>query len=122
VKKTSPGIDRATLIKGGGTAALATLLAGALQGRAEACCSPIDLTYTDDPPQLAALTRRRMGKAVTGLWLWSEGAKTTPDSTWTLLYSIPSAHVKGNDENGSVHSKDGRPKPLGYTINVYVKY
>lgn len=122
MKELTTKIDRATLIRGGGTAALGTLLAGALQGRADACCSPIDLCYTDDPPQLAATGRKRMGKLVKGVWIWSEGAKTKPDSTWTLLYSIPTAHVKGNDENGSVHSKDGRPKALGYTIDVYVKY
>src|SRR5438270_10823285 len=54
VKNTTQKIDRATLIKGGGTAALATLLAGTVQSSADACCSPIELMYTDDPPQVGA--------------------------------------------------------------------
>jgi hypothetical protein len=124
VKNTATKIDRATLLKNGGTAAVATLLMGALEGRADACCSPIDLMYTDDPPQMAATSTTRKKSASTpvrGLWLWSDGATPAPDSTWTLIYSIPSAHVNGHDENGAPHGQNGKARPLGYTISVYVK-
>jgi hypothetical protein len=124
VKKTESKIGRATLLKSGGTAALATLLTGALEGRADACCSPIDLQYTDDP-QIAATTRRRKAAAtpIKGLWLRSPHAPSPqPDSTWTLAFSIPSAHAAGTDENKGHHGTIGHGTPLSYTISVFIKY
>ena len=123
MKNTESKIGRGTLIKGGGTAALATLMMGALEGRAAACCSPIDLTFTDDP-QVAAMTRRKgAASPIKGLRLWSTGATpTAPAAPWTLLFSILNSHINGKDENKVNHGKNGHPKPLYYTIDVYVMY
>jgi hypothetical protein len=118
-------IDRATLLKGTGTAALATLLAALADGRADACCSPIDLTFTDDPVAAMTTTKRKPhAQAITAIRLWSSHGPGVPppQAPWELLFTIPTAHVNGNDENGNPHGNGGKPKPLGYTINVYVQY
>ena len=132
--KHSSTVNRATLLKGTGTAALATLLAGALEGRARACCSPIDLTFTDDPvvttsttkvtTTTTTTTRKPHAQIVKAVRLWSSHGPGVPPpaSPWQLLFTIPSAHVNGNDENGQPHGNHGKPKPLDYTIDVYVTY
>jgi len=123
VKKSST-IDRATLLRGTGTAALATLLAGALEGRADACCSPIDLMYTDDPIAMAT-PARRMTSPIQGLWLWSShdhipNPPTPPGPPWQRLYSVANAHASGTDERGNGHGDKKHPTPLNYTIEVWV--
>ena len=133
MKTSAEKFDRATLLKGGGTAALAAVFAGAVEGRADACCSPIDLTYSDDPVQTAsarvpvsATQRKKMSSAreIKALRLWAEGSSPYPDPSWTLLYSIPNSNAQGNDENGKGHGqagKNGPPQHMGYTIYVFMK-
>jgi hypothetical protein len=118
-----PTLDRAALLKGGGTAALAALIAGALDGRADACCSPIDLIFTDDPVAMTTTKPRRRAQAVKGVRIWS-GNSNPPGAPWQALFSIPNAHIDGKDENGKSHGRNGgnEPQPLGYTITVYVSY
>lgn len=133
MKNTTPKIDRATLLKGGGTAALAAVLAGTLEGRAEACCFPIDLSYGDNLTSLAATpientsARKRKTGATefTAVRIWAPkpggGGPAQPTSPWTLLFTASGASVSGVDENGNHHGNSGKPKPLGGEIWVYVK-
>ncbi|HEX5275037.1 MAG TPA: hypothetical protein VFW34_07165 [Candidatus Rubrimentiphilum sp.] len=135
MKNTTPKIDRATLLKGGGTAALAAVLAGSLESRAEACCFPIDLSYGDSLTSLASTTsvtektsarKRRTGATeFTAVRIWAPkpggGGTAQPTAPWTLLFTAANAEVNGNDENGSKHGNNGKPKALGGEIWVYVK-
>jgi hypothetical protein len=131
VKNTTPKIDRATLLKGGGTAALAAVLAGTLESRAEACCFPIDLSYGDSLTSMTRMTentsvRRRTGATeFTAVRIWAPkpggGGTPQPTAPWTLLFTASNAEVNGNDENGNKHGNNGKPKSLGGEIWVYVK-
>jgi len=132
VKNTTSKIDRATLLKGGGTAALAAVLAGSLESRADACCFPIDLSYGDDLPPMertsektSARKRRTGSTEFTAVRIWAPkpggGGTPQPTSPWTLLFTASSAEVNGNDENGKGHGNNGKPKSLGGEIWVYVK-
>ena len=133
MKKMPAKIDRATLLKGGGTAALTALLVGALEGRAEACCFPIDLSYGDNLSSLATTTektaRRRGATEFSAVRIWAPapggggGGTPRPTAPWTLLFTAANASVAGFDENQNHHgnSKALVPKPLGGTIYVFVK-
>lgn len=135
MKNTIRKIDRATLLKAGGTAALAAVFAGVLEDRAEACCFPIDLSYGADLTSLASGTKvlettsarkRRTGATeFTAVRIWAPkpggGGTPQPTAPWTLLFTASNAEVSGNDENGNSHGSHGKPKPLGGTIWVYVK-
>ena len=133
MKEKPDTIDRATLLKGGGTAALTALLIGALEGRAEACCFPIDLSYGDNLSSLASTTektaRRKGATEFSAVRIWAPapgnggGGTPRPTAPWTLLFTAANASVAGFDENQNHHgnSKALVPKPLGGTIYVYVK-
>jgi hypothetical protein len=133
VKNTTPKIDRATLLKGGGTAALAAVLAGTMEADADACCFPIDLSYGDNLTSMAATpientsSRRRKTGATefTAVRIWAPkpggGGPAQPTTPWTLLFTASEAFVSGNDENGNPHGSHGKPKALGGEIWVYVK-
>lgn len=134
MKKMPATIDRATLLKGGGTAALTALLIGALEGRAEACCFPIDLSYGDNLSSLermaaSAATRKRGATEFSAVRIWAPapgnggGGTPRPTAPWTLLFTAANASVAGFDENQNHHgnSKALVPKPLGGTIYVFVK-
>ncbi len=131
MKNTTPKIDRATLLKGGGTLALTAMIAGAMEARADACCFPIDLTYGDASSleRTAEVSRPRKHSGSTGfsaVKIWGPGKGGTPQPTapWTLLFTADLAVVKGFDEDQHGHGKGvngSQPKPLGGTIWVYVK-
>jgi hypothetical protein len=137
VKKMPAKIDRATLLKGGGTAALTALLVGALEGRAEACCFPIDLSYGDGLSSLQRMadstaTQRRVKGATefSAIRIWAPapggggGGTPRPTAPWTLLFTAANASVAGFDENQNHHGtseKAFKPKSLGGTIYVFVK-
>ena len=122
-------IDRATLLKGGGTAALATVLAGSLESRADACCFPIDLSYGDSLStrieNTSARKRRTGATEFTAVRIWAPkpggGGTPQPTAPWTLLFTASNAEVSGNDENGNKHGNNGKPKALDGEIWVYVK-
>lgn len=132
--KQNTKIDRGTLLKGGGTLALTTLLAAALDARAEAsvyCCDPIDLYYEDSPspqrPGNIAKMSDRAPTSIGGLWLVTrkKGQTKPPRRTgWKCIYLIPKAQAKGRDEWRNGHGKGqgvSTLQPLGYDIWVYVK-
>lgn len=126
MKNTTPKIDRATLLKGGGTAALAAVLAGSLESRAEACCFPIDLSYGDGLTERTSARKRKTGSTeFTAVRIWAPkpggGGTPQPKAPWTLLFTAPSAEVNGTDENGKAHGNNGKPKSLGGEIWVYVR-
>lgn len=138
MKKKAHTIHRADLLKGGATAALTALLAAALEGRADACCSPIDLCYGDSatigtlsPMAYRAPVRRPRLINMTGLSavrIWAQGPPghqiPPPDSTWKVLFSVPAgnAAVKGFDENGHGHGNPGGSgKKLAVQLFIYVK-
>jgi hypothetical protein len=134
VKKTAHTIDRATLLKNGGTAALTTLLIGALEGRAEACCSPIDLTYQNgdlakmSDVDVSAINSVYPGSmAIRGIRLFAQPrGQTTPPrlAGWTPRFLIKSAEAAGVDEHGTGHglkNKAGPPQRLPYGIWIYTK-
>lgn len=135
MKKMPATIDRATLLKGGGTAALTALLIGALEGRAEACCFPIDLSYGDNLGSLAMMadntTQRKKGATeFSAVRIWAPapggggGGTPRPTAPWTLLFTATNASVAGFDENQNHHGnpkKSLTPRPLGGTIYVFVK-
>lgn len=141
MKISSPKIDRAGLLKGGATAALTAFLASTLEGSADACCAPIDLTYGDSgtlgtlshTAYKAPVRRRSKGFNITGLSavrIWAQGDSAhqipPPDSSWKLLLSVPesTAATKGFDEEQRPHGngKNGSTtKNLGTTIFIYVK-
>ena len=131
MKSTTPRIDRATLLKGGGTAALAAVLAGSLESRADACCFPIDLSYGDNLTSMtrientSARKRRTGATEFTAVRIWAPkpggGGTAQPTAPWTLLFTASNAEVNGNDENGNKHGNNGKPKSLGGEIWVYVR-
>ncbi len=130
MKSTISKIDRATLLKGGGTAALAALFAGGLEGQAEACCFPIDLSYGDSLPlrmteNTSARKRATGSTEFTAVRIWAPtpngGGTPQPTAPWTLLFTASNAEVNGTDENGNKHGNSGKPKALGGKIWVYVK-
>jgi hypothetical protein len=132
VKNTAQKMDRATLLKGGGTLALTAMIAGAMEARAEACCFPIDLSYGDvsSLERTAAISPPRPKKVgntgFTAVKIWAPGRNGSPQpvAPWTLLFTADNAAVKGYDENQHGHGKDGgssQPNPLGGKIFVYVK-
>ncbi len=136
MKKTAHTIDRATLLKNGGTAALTTLLIGALEGRADACCSPIDLTYQNgdlakmsdvDSSAVNANVYAAASLAIRGIRLYAQRpGQTAPPRLvgWTPRFFIKSAEAAGVDENGSGHglkSRAGPPQRLPYGIWIYTK-
>ena len=135
MKRTARTIDRATLLKSGGTAALTTLLIGALEGRADACCSPIDLTYQNsdlakmsDVDVTASKSNAYVSSlAIRGIRIVAQPTgQTTPPrlSGWTPRFFIKSAAVAGVDEDGRGHglrNKAEPPQPLTYGIWVYTK-
>lgn len=127
---TSSRIDRATLLKSGGTAALATLFAGSLEANADACCAPIDLTYDSTAFGLtAALEQHYAQRALPphGIRLLKARAPTPPPKIgggWTPLFLIPNAQASGVDENGQGHGLEGKfepPQRLNYGIWVYTR-
>jgi len=129
--KRTEKIDRATLLKGGGTVALSAILAGAMETRADACCFPIDLSYGDvsSLERTSALSSRPKKVGVTGfsaVKIWAPGDHGTPQPTapWTLLFTADNAVVKGYDEDQRGHGKGtngSQPKPLNGKIWVYVR-
>jgi hypothetical protein len=135
VKRTARTIDRATLLKSGGTAALTTLLIGALEGRADACCSPIDLTYqnsdlakmSDVDVSAIKTSPYAASLAIRGIRLYAQPAgQTMPPRLegWTPRFFIKSAAAAGVDEAGRGHglrSKAKPPQPLTYGIWIYTK-
>jgi len=130
MKKTARTIDRATLLKNGGTAALTTLLIGALEGRADACCDPIDLTYDSSSfgPASDIASVRKYGAAAPphGIRLVKALSASPPPRMdhWKPLFLIPNAQAAGVDENRNGHGVRGKPKPpqrLLYGIWVYTR-
>lgn len=121
-------IDRATVLKSGGMAALTLLLAQAERASADACCEPIDLRYissglqeSSEVAQEYAAVRPR-GR---GIRLRSPRAgESSPPKLagWTPLFFIPHAMAAGTDENGVRHGTNkGTPAALHYGIWVYTK-
>lgn len=136
MKETTAKIDRATLLKGGGTVALGALLAGAMETRADACCFPIDLTYGDisslglQPTSYVRkpAVRRTGSTGFTAVKIWAPaqngGGSPQPTAPWILLFTADVGGVKGTDENQHPHGKGtngSQPVPLGGKIYVYVK-
>lgn len=133
MKETTVKIDRATLLKGGGTAALGALFAGAMETRADACCFPIDLSYGDvsslQPTSYVAKRAVKKAAGTTGFTavkIWAPGHNGTPQPSapWTLLFTADNAGVKGYDEDQHGHGKGtngSQPVALGGKIYVYVK-
>ena len=134
MKRTARTIDRATLLKSGGTAALTTLLIGALEGRADACCSPIDLTYQNgdlakmSDVDVSAMRNAYPGSmAIRGIRIVAQPTgQTAPPRLggWTPRFFIKSAEVAGVDENGMPHGLKGRAEPpqrLPYGIWIYTR-
>lgn len=135
MKRTARTIDRATLLKSGGTAALTTLLIGALEGRADACCSPIDLTYqnsdlakmSDVDVSATKMNPYAGSHAISGIRLVAQPTgQTAPPRLggWTPRFFIKSAEAAGVDENGTGHGLKNRAEPpqrLPYGIWIYTK-
>ncbi|HEV2260835.1 MAG TPA: hypothetical protein VGR69_00905 [Candidatus Rubrimentiphilum sp.] len=137
MEKKSHTIDRGSLLKGGATAALTALLAGAVEGRADACCDPIDLSYGDTTTlgtiskmaYRAPVRRRTLGTTeFSAVRIWAQGAPghqqiLPPDSSWKLLFSVSSgnAAVKGFDEDQRSHGNGAGAKNLAAEIRVYIK-
>ena len=134
MKNKAQKMNRATLLKAGGTAALAAVLAGAMESNAEACCFPIDLSYGDDLPNMTAGTvqntsarkKKKTGATeFTAVRIWAPkpggGGPAQPTTPWILLFTAAEASVSGIDENGNHHGNSGKPRPLGGQIWVYVK-
>ncbi len=130
--KRTEKIDRATLLKGGGTAALSAILVGAMEARADACCFPIDLSYGDlsSLERTSAISSYRPKKVgATGfsaVKIWAPGHNGSPQpvAPWTLLFTADNAVVKGFDEDQRGHGKGtngSQPTPLNGKIWVYVK-
>ena len=134
MKEMTGKIDRATLLKGGGTVAIGALLAGAMEARADACCFPIDLTYGDVSSlglertsyvaKPAAKKTGATGFSAVKIWAPGHNGSPQPGAPWTLLFTADNAAVKGYDEDQHGHGKGtngSQPVPLGGKIYVYVK-
>ena len=124
MKKPAPTIDRGTLLVSGGTAALATLLMGAVKAKPKTgfCCDPIDLSYETTNGQAMMKTNKRAKGApamLKGVKLVAAhmGVPNQPVlAGWTAIGLIPAAKVAGDDPNGK-----GVDQPLGYGLWVYTK-
>ncbi len=124
-------LDRATLLKGGGTAALALMLAKMTEAKAQACCEPIDLRYFSSGLEYASDVaqaeqyRSRRGSYGIRLRTPLPGESSPPKlAGWSPLFFISDASAYGTDEEGRPHGTDGRkgvPKRLHYGIWVYTK-
>jgi len=125
VKRT---LNRAAILKGGGTAALALMLAKMTEADAQACCEPIDLRYFStgleymaDVAQAQEPSKR--GRYGIRLRTPRPGEASPPKLRgWTPLFFIADANVFGSDEYGKPHgTRKEKPQPLHYGIWVYTK-
>jgi len=121
VKITTQQIDRATLLKSGGLAALGAVLMGASpRPRSGQCCDPIDLTYEIGT---GPIKKKRSGAAcqqISAIRLITRGANQPtqpPISGWQSSGLIPTAEIVGNDGLGG----KGIKHATGYDIWVYIK-
>lgn len=120
MRKSPSTFDRAALLKGGGTVALASLLGGAkAKPHSGACCDPIDLSCESGSgrakkshagaPALLGGVHLRARKPNEGTQPLIAG--------WTGIGLIMAAELKGNNGMGG----QGNGKPLGYDVWVYTK-
>jgi hypothetical protein len=121
VKNTTSKIDRATLLKSGGLAALGFVLAGASpRPRKGQCCDPIDLTYeigTGARKKKRSSAGCQQLNAIRLVTRTSNQPTQPPISGWQSSGLIPAAQIVGDDGLGG----KGLKHATGYDIWVYTQ-